>query len=37
MMEQNMAGGGGVENQPNSKDMGDRQRQLMQMRQRAGM
>lgn len=36
MMEQNM-GGGGVENQPNSKDMGDRQRQLMQMRQRAGM
>jgi hypothetical protein len=36
MMEQNM-GGGGVENQPNSKDMQDRQRQMVQMRQRAGM
>ena len=37
MMEQSMGGGGGVENQPNSKDMADRQRQMMQMRQRVGM
>jgi len=37
MMEQNMQKGGEVENQPNSKDMQDRQRQMMQMRQRAGM
>jgi len=37
MMEQNMNKGAEVENQPNSKDMADRQRQMMQMRQRAGM
>ena len=37
MMEQNMQKGGEVANQPNSKDMQDRQKQMMQMRQRAGM
>jgi hypothetical protein len=37
MMEQNMQKGGEVANQPNSKDMQDRQRQMVQMRQRAGM
>ena len=37
-MEQHMTGGGGeVENQPNSKDVQDRQRQLLEMRRRAGM
>ena len=36
-MEQNMQKGGEVANQPNSKDMQDRQKQMMQMRQRAGM
>lgn len=36
MMEQNMKGGE-TENQPNGADMADRQRKLMQMRQRAGM
>lgn len=36
MMEQNMKGGE-TENQPNGADMADRQRKMMQMRQRAGM
>ncbi|HPM86150.1 MAG: hypothetical protein PHO61_03245 [Candidatus ainarchaeum sp.] len=35
MMEQNMQGG--VENQPNGADMQDRQRKMMQMRQKMGM
>lgn len=37
MMEQNMQKGGEVENQPNGADMRDRQRKMMDMRQRAGM
>ena len=37
MMEQNMNKGGETENQPNGADMADRQRKMMQMRQRAGM
>lgn len=37
MMEQNMAKGGETENQPHGMDMKDRQRKMMEMRQRAGM
>jgi hypothetical protein len=37
MMEQSMQKGGETENQPNGADMADRQRKMMQMRQRAGM
>lgn len=35
MMEQNMKGG--TDNQPNGADMADRQRKMIQMRQRVGM